>query len=454
MNDYESGFDPPVTAVTAPSRSGKTTVVDMMKSFLQISVNNVGATIANTKYTANYRLFCGGDAPLKICADKAFVDEHLSRHPVVHVDYGLIETGDTVSYLREGLRKVLFHLFRDHEYLLHNSTLWRSQAEKDAFIKYINVKVFMTQKSQAIADGFPFLLTLLYRRFGKPAVVLIDDFDAYTRSLFFDKTINREPIISFFTYVNAFLFKRNAHVSRVFVAGVVRVTGLGVIPDGVEYLRFMGNHKFNKYFGFSVKEVDDLVTRNVENATRRRMIRDSLRYYEGYVGQNGERYCSPYSIARFFENDQVVDKYWVTCAQYIRVLSRFFRERDILDEIKELTNGRGYVLADISKPLTKLDASMFNNMTVFLLTEYVDDELIERFWVRVYDMGYLTVLDGHEKQRTGLVPLKIPNKEVRSQYKILLDEDDWNNHSDDMLLDDETFKLRIIKNMLEGSISG
>ena len=75
--------------ITCPSRFGKSTNMDMIKTFLQIQVDESGNQIKDLEKIENYQIFKQeiNNKSLKIMEEHKFVRDHFANHPVIFANF-------------------------------------------------------------------------------------------------------------------------------------------------------------------------------------------------------------------------------------------------------------------------------------------------------------------------------------------------------------------------------
>ena len=146
-----------VTFFTRPRRFGKTLNMSMLRSFFEIG--------------AETSLFDG----LYISQNKALCEEHLGKYPVIFLSLKSVE-GLTFEYAKYrmteliGLEAERFGFLEDSEHLSEN--------EKKRYKAIISLNNGMnTMDEKMLISSLQVLSQLLYKHFGKKAIILIDEYD-------------------------------------------------------------------------------------------------------------------------------------------------------------------------------------------------------------------------------------------------------------------------------------
>lgn len=167
-----------ISRIVRPRGWGKTVNLDMLKTFLQIEIDETGKPLQKAK-RKNFKLFAGGTIdlgfdkkqqlkPLKI-AESKFAIEHQGKYPVVWVSFENI-TGTNATEILTDLKKLISDLYDRHGYLNANVPAGTEN----------NFTIFRdatyTNDSQ-VTEGLETLIKLMYAHFNQKVYVFIDDYD-------------------------------------------------------------------------------------------------------------------------------------------------------------------------------------------------------------------------------------------------------------------------------------
>ncbi len=142
-----------VTVITRPRRFGKTLMMDTLAEFFDITKNS-------------RELFAG----LKVSGNEAFCKKWMNQYPVIFLTLKGVE-GQTFEDAFVRLRSLIAGFCRKHEYLLESDRL--SASRKQVFenlVKQDTDPAGFTENLKALTEVF-------CTHWGKPAIVLIDEYD-------------------------------------------------------------------------------------------------------------------------------------------------------------------------------------------------------------------------------------------------------------------------------------
>lgn len=423
---------PAVKVVRAPPRFGKSTIIDMIRRFLEINIDSKGRPVPDVTETENFKLFHKGKKIMRILRHNNFVKKHFGQHPVMLIDCKHLSSICNFDDILCQLRSVLKRTFMHHEYLLQNSSLWLTAADKQLFTKYLSQSGSLTLTEPEIKAGFTFLANTLHRHFRRKVYVLIDDYDAFVHNLLFTKVSRIDDIFSFVGTISASLLKANEDVLGAFLTGVfhVRSGGLSLSAHDAEDYNFLGNHHFAKYYGVTGKELTATLNQRMRDVHVRNRIKSVIKdYYHGYrVQEQNINIYSIWSLVNFMKNkNKPPQSYWCK-SEYLDSFSKIFSVPEISDIMKNLILGKTIDL-DISIPLSKNIIAGLNELNKNLKIK--QDTVINQFFVLLYNLGYLTpsVEDNMSTTTSHLVTLKVPNQEIMFELSIIL-QGSYSHHFD------------------------
>ena len=169
-----------VQLFTRPRRFGKTLLMTMFESFLQINPEKPFDTLVQQKY------FQG----TKILEDKEFCDKFMGQYPVISVSLKDVD-GDFFEDAYECFASTIFRLASEYQYLLNSSKLSDSDKEE---LKKLTTKSYLLQlKNQiSIKDSLRTLATALYKEYGKYPILLIDEYDVPLKRAAYHDNLNKK----------------------------------------------------------------------------------------------------------------------------------------------------------------------------------------------------------------------------------------------------------------------
>ncbi len=233
-----------VNLFTRPRRFGKTLNMSMLKSFFEIG--------------GDKSIFDG----LAIRREEELCEAYMGKFPVVFISLKGVD-GLTFEDAYERLRQ----LIRNEAFRLAElrGSMAITDEEKSSYLRIINEKDAFSD----ISESLRMLCSLLEKHYGQKAILLIDEYDvpldkAYAHG-YYDRMI--DLIRAMFSAA----LKTNDSLFFAVMTGCLRVSKESIFT-GLNNLMVhsISDVSFDEYFGFTDKEVGDMLTvYSLESALRR-----------------------------------------------------------------------------------------------------------------------------------------------------------------------------------------
>lgn len=358
-----------VTLFTRPRRFGKTLGMSMLRSFFEIGTDK--------------SLFDG----LYISQNKALCDEHMGKYPVIFLTLKGVE-GLTFADAKMMLKSILSTEMDRHYYLKTSDAL--TDEDKAYFVK------MLTGTDENINDSLRKLSQLLYKHYGKKAVILIDEYDvpldkAYQNGYYHE-------MVSLIRGLFGQALKTNDYLQFAILTGCLRISKESIFTglNNFKVLSIM-DARFDEQFGFTDSEVEELLAAyNLDSH-----FTEIKEWYDGYHFGNADVYC-PWDVINYvdllrFEPTAKPQDFWSNSSGNALVRS-FIDKADVQtkDEIERLIAGE-YIEKEISQELTYDEI----------------DKSIANLWSVLFTTGYLTKQGVTDD---GKVRLSIPNREIKNLF--------------------------------------
>ena len=353
-----------VKLFTRPRRFGKTLNMSMLKYFFDIK----GAE-------ENRKLFKG----LYIEKKESFKEQ--GQYPVIFLSLKDLKA----RTWKEMERKIIITLsdfFSEYEYLLNELT----------GINFENLKNIIYKKASIddLTTALKFLTKILYEKYNKKVVVLIDEYDSPLVSAYINGYY--ENAKDFFKTFYSLVLKDNNYLQMGVLTGIIRVIKAGIFSD-LNNLRTYTilSDVYTDSYGLTEEEVE----KSLKDYGIEAEISNVKDWYDGYRFGDSEVY-NPWSILNFLQ-DKELRAYWVDTSgnDLINdVLKKI--TKDTIRALEKLFDGEGLRqnisgTSDLSKLLN-------------------ENEL----WELLLFSGYLTI---EEKIDQKNYILRLPNKEVKELFK-------------------------------------
>ena len=403
-----------VLLFTRPRRFGKTLLMNMFESFLQISGKNPG----NISKHLNY--FKG----TKILEDQEFCDKYMGQCPVIAITLKDV-SGDDFKDAYFKLAEVVAGVAAKFEFLMGSPKL--NAKEKAKFDKISDedyLKSFAKKPKSYLTSAISSLSLMLYKHFNKQVYVLIDEYDvplAKAQSYGYHKDM--------VTLMSSFLgFLKDSQkdpetnkpvVKKVILTGCLKVAKNSIFT-GVNNLKVNTvTNKIDNYtgmIGFTKEETLKLL-KDYEMEDFSEVVRNN---YDGYKFYDKEMFC-PWDVLNFVEDNFN------------------FKQQGLLSEIE----AENYWANSTSSPAVyeylgfltdsdnqKMQDLVDGNSISFVLNESMNYDCLSEhdpndFWSLLLHTGYLT-LDWEKTKKDELskdnssnkeVYVRIPNLEIRKCFK-------------------------------------
>ena len=396
-----------VLLLTRPRRFGKTMLMNMFESFLNINYEKPGDTSIQDKF------FKG----TKILEDQKFCKKYMGQFPVISITLKDVLGDDFESaYLK--LAEVVSAKANEFSFLKESPYL--NEMEKAKFnllCDEIYLKKADKQAISYVTSAIKSLSLMLYKHFNKQVYILIDEYDvplakAHAKG-FHEKMVNlMSSFLGFLKDPQKDPLKKTSIISKVVLTGCLKVaknsifTGVNnlyvntVADQETEYTGIIGFTKDETQKILKDYELDDF-SQTVKN------------YYDGYKFYDKEMFC-PWDVLNFIDDnfnlkqtgntdDIKPGNYWdksssdSALGEYLGYLTDNDNQK-----MQDLVNGKS------------ISFQLNDSMNYDTLSEHKSDD----FWSLLLHTGYLTV-DWVQTQKEELAKennkdifVRIPNLEI------------------------------------------
>ena len=396
-----------VLLLTRPRRFGKTLLMNMFESFLDINYEKPGDTSIQDQF------FKG----TKILEDKEFCKKYMGQFPVICITLKNVYGDDFESaYLK--LAEVISDKASEFEFLKDSPYL--NEKDKAKFNKLCDEDYLKKADKQAISyvtSAIKSLSQMLYKHFKKQVYILIDEYDvplakAHAKGYHEKMVTLMSSFLGFLKDPKRDPEKNTSIISKVVITGCLKVaknsifTGVNnlyvntVVDQETEYTGIIGFTKEETQKVLKDYEFDDFST-TVKN------------YYDGYKFFDKEMFC-PWDVINFirknFNFKQTGNLDNIKPGNYWDKSSSDSALEEYLGYLTDNDNQKMQDLVDGKSISFRLNESM-NYDT---LSEHKSND----FWSLLLHTGYLTV-DWELTQKEELAKdnnkdifARIPNLEI------------------------------------------
>ena len=347
-----------------PRRFGKTLNMSMLKYFFDIENKE-----------ENKELF----KDLYIEKTDAFKEQ--GQYPVIFLSLKDLKAL-TWEQMEKAIKSAISRLFLDHRYILNDLDKFDTIIFENIIMKNIDL--------EDLKEALKFLTRILYEKYNKKVVVLIDEYDSPLVSAYINGYYEKAK--DFFKTFYSTVLKDNSYLQMGVLTGIIRVIKAGIFSD-LNNLRTYTilSDMYTDSYGLTEEEV----VKSLKDYGIEQEISNVKDWYDGYKFGDSEVY-NPWSILNFLDFKEL-RAYWVDTSgnDLIKDVLKNITKNTI-EALERLFNGEGL----------KQNISGTSDLSK-LLSE-------EELWELMLFSGYLTV---EEKIDQDNYVLRLPNKEVRTLYR-------------------------------------
>ena len=353
-----------VKLFTRPRRFGKTLNMSMLKYFFDVE-----------KKEENGKLF----KDLYIEKTESFKEQ--GQYPVIFLSLKDLKA-TTWEIMQEKIVVTLSDFFSEYYYLLKEL----NENDTDKFKKVLREEANLSN----LGTILKFLTKILYEKYNKKVVVLIDEYDSPLVSAYINGYYGKAK--DFFKTFYSIVLKDNNYLQMGVLTGIIRVIKAGIFSDLNNLSTYtILSDDYTDSYGLTEEEVEkSLKDYGIEAEISK--VKD---WYDGYKFGDSEVY-NPWSILNFLRFKEL-RAYWVDTSgnDLIKdVLKKI--TKNTIEALERLFNGEGL----------KQNISGTSDLSKLLS----EDEL----WELMLFSGYLTV---EEKIDHKNYVLRLPNKEIKELFR-------------------------------------
>lgn len=376
-----------VTLFTRPRRFGKTLNMSMLKSFFDIGTDKA--------------LFDG----LYISGNKELCDEYMGKYPVIFLSLKGVE-GLTYEEAFEAFVRIMGKEVNRVSFLADSDKL--TQIEREQYKGFTIMKNGrLAFDKEKLISSLQLLSQLLYKHYGKKAVILIDEYDVPLDKAFQNGYYNE--MVSLIRGLFGQALKTNEFLQFAVLTGCLRISKESIFT-GLNNFKVMSitDSRFDEQFGFTDEEVRKLLSDYGMDSH----FDEVKEWYDGYHFGRADVYC-PWDVINHADHlrddsDAKPQTYWINSSGNSLVRRLINRaDSSTKDEIERLIAGEA-VEKVIRQDLTYDEI----------------ENSIDNIWSVLFTTGYLTKI-GEVKlpdSESYAYMLVIPNKEVREVFVLQIQE--------------------------------
>lgn len=278
-----------VTLFTRPRRFGKTLGMSMLRSFFEIGTDK--------------SLFDG----LYISQNKSLCDEYMGKYPVIFISLKDVE-GLSYDEAFQVFSSIIGNEISKFSFLAESDKLTVWEKEQFKGLLYIEKGKFIFDNA-TFTTSLKLLSKLLYKHYGKKAVILIDEYDvpldkAYQNGYYHE-------MVSLIRGLFGQALKTNDYLQFAILTGCLRISKESIFTglNNFKVLSIMDT-RFDEQFGFTDSEVEELLAAyNLDSH-----FTEIKEWYDGYHFGNADVYC-PWDVINYvdllrFESTAKPQDFW------------------------------------------------------------------------------------------------------------------------------------------------
>lgn len=361
-----------VNLFTRPRRFGKTLNMSMLEHFFSMN--------------GDKSIFDG----LEISKEAGLIEEYMGKYPVVSVSLKGIDARNYETAFQMAVQIITETAAKSY-FLLKSEKL--NEYDKAEYKRLLdkNMNEAMASNSLKTLSG------MLEKHYSTKVILLIDEYDVPLAKAHVNGYYDQ--MISFIRNLLGQALKTNSSLKFAVLTGCLRISKESIFT-GLNNLKVLtiADERFDEYFGFTDKEVKELL----EYYDVMDHYDTVKRWYDGYQFGNVEVYC-PWDVLNHCdrirsESDVQPENYWINTSsndavkQFIRESANATTKR----EIERLVAGET-ITKEIHQELTYPE--MY--------------QTIDNIWSLLFTTGYLTQRGKAEGRQ---IKLAIPNLEIRDIY--------------------------------------
>ena len=347
-----------------PRRFGKTLNMSMLKYFFDIENKEENKEIFKNLYIEKTETF-----------------KEQGQYPVIFLSLKDLKAL-TWEQMEKAIKSAISRLFSEYKYLLNVLDKFDTLAFENILLKNTEL--------EDLKEALKFLTRILYEKYNKKVVVLIDEYDSPLVSAYINGYYKKAK--DFFKTFYSTVLKDNSYLQMGVLTGIIRVIKAGIFSDLNNLSTYtILSDVYTDSYGLTEEEVE----KSLKYYGIEQEISNVKDWYDGYKFGDSEVY-NPWSILNFLQYKEL-RAYWVDTSGNDLINNVLkMKNKNIITALERLFDGEGLRqnisgTSDLSKLLN-------------------ENEL----WELLLFSGYLTI---EEKVDEDNYILRLPNKEVRSLYR-------------------------------------
>jgi len=236
-------------------------------------------------------------------------DWEWESYPVIHLDMSRISTDSGVAGVRESLAGETDDISRKHKVDLRGATI--------------------------PGDMLKRTIVEVSEKHGKPAVVLVDEYDKPFLD-FYNKPPMAQEVRDIMRSYYSQLKANEPHIRFLFMTGISKFTKAGVFSTLNNLNDISLDRKFGTLLGYTEKELVDYFHEHLDagakdlNISTDELVNKLRDYYNGFCFDGIHRVYCPFSVLNFF-SDYQLSNYWIDSGG-TKIIADYMKDRHLTVE--------------------------------------------------------------------------------------------------------------------------
>ena len=340
---------------------------------------------------------------LKIMEYSDVVDQYMNQYPVVFLSLKEV-FGNTFERALNILKMEVSDLCEGYHWLPESEKI--SEKQKRIFRKLW----YEEEDQEHLEKSLDFLCQMLKSHYGKPAFVIIDEYDVPMAKAFGTQDYDR--VRDMIEHMLSYVCKTNENVKAVLLSGclfTVKNSTYTGVNNIIPYTVLSPN--FASAIGFT----DDEVRKLLGDAGLSERYQEVEEWYDGYLFGREKMYC-PWDVLRYttsvlngsYSEAMGPESYWLNTSETSpQIIKGFLGKTGNANESFEQLLAGGIIECQVNE-----------NLSYHKIHESGDN-----IWSALLETGYLSKA---VEEKAPLMPLRIPNRSVRAVFR----QEIWNYFKD------------------------
>lgn len=358
---------------TRPRRFGKTLMMDMVKTFFELSEED------NSVYFRDKLIW----------QQDEIYRQYQGRYPVIYLSFKDTHY-EKWEDMYQALRYTVKKEFRRHQKLLDSPVL--GEMEKRYFSSVLNAEISEVDCQHALGE----LSYMLSVHYGQKVIIIIDEYDTPIQQGHLHDYYNQ--VVHFMRNLFSAGLKDNEYLAFGLLTGILRIAKESLF-SGLNNLAVntILDEKYASSFGF----VEDEVLAMAEYYGQKNAAVEIRKWYDGYLFGTTEIY-NPWSVLNYFANSCKAKAFWSRTSS-----------NDVIGELMKCGTPELYSSLEALLKGEEIQAVIDTD----IIYPEIDGDS-DRIYSFLLMAGYLKVTDMiSEIYGNPICSLKIPNLEIKSVFQ-------------------------------------